>query len=174
VSEKLESVEDELARRHRTALVSILGMFALSLVLLFIAVGKLIPGNERTLPYDPTLVGALWISIIFFGLGAVALRRTKFSAMRLQAVAGVRGVSGLLRTLQKTTILVALIGGAVAVMGLAVALMSGEAKFMFYSAVIAWAVLLYAYPRRAAWRRVLESAQKGDVDEASSAKGTFA
>jgi hypothetical protein len=186
-SESDSVVEDELNRRHRTAQLSVLGMFAFTVVLMLVAAAylfsslgrpapfsELVPGANRPLPYDPTLVGALWISIIFFGLGAVVFRRTKFSAMRLQAVASVRGASGLLKTLQKTTILIALIGGAIAVMGLTVTLMTGEAEFMFYSVVIAWVVLLYAYPRRSAWLRVLQAALKGEVDDASSAKGTFA
>lgn len=188
MSEKLKGIEEELVRRHRAALLSVLGVFAFAIVLLLAASARLYYaslkpasfrelvadtlGIERQLPYDPTLVGALWISIIFFGLGAVVFRRTKFSAMRLQAVASVRGASGLLMTLQKTTILIALLGGAIAVMGFVVTLISGEGKFMLYSVAIAFAVLLYAYPRRAAWRRVVRMAEDGELGVASEAKGT--
>lgn len=189
MTETTESTRDELARRHRAAALSVIGAFAFTIALMFIATVRLylaslrpksfrelvseVLGGSPPLGYDPTLVGALWISIIFFGIGAVVLRRTKFSAMRLQAVASVRGTSGLLETLQKTTVLIALIGCAIGVMGFVVTLMSGEAGFMLYTVAIAIAVLFYAYPRRAAWERVVQLTTPGETAPASPAKGTF-
>lgn len=175
MSEKLESVDEELARRHRSATSVIYGVLALILVLVALSLAGVLRGAAVT--YDPTLDLALRIAIVFFGLGAVALRRAKFSAVRLQAIAALRGASGLLETLQKTTGLVALIGGAIALMGAALTLLRGDmdrTPAMVWIGLIAAAVLLYAYPRRAAWRRVVQTARPDGAEGTPSAKGTLA
>ena len=50
------------------------------------------------------------IVILIFGLGAVVWRRTKFQPMRLQDIAGLAGCHGLLKTFEKTTIQLAVLG----------------------------------------------------------------
>lgn len=176
MAQTVEGTQAELARRHHTSLAFIVGVFAFASLLLLIAVLKeIIPslslrpktfkelvaeamgiGTPPASP-DHTLMVAMWLGIAFLGLASVYLRRTSFSATRLQAIAGLRGTSGLLATLQKTTILVALLGAAVSVIGFASALMSAFTGDMFRAWLITIAILWYAYPRRAAWRRVVEA-----------------
>ena len=163
-----ESVSDELARRQRAAALTVAGMLLLTLILTALSFSNM----EFSLPraaYDPTLVTALWISIAIFGLGAVAFRRFRFSAMRLQDIAALRGLSALLATLQNTTRLVAFIGGAVALMGFAINILTGEG--MLRAALIAIAVLLYSYPRRSAWQRVVDEIERTGRLETQPAKG---
>lgn len=161
----------ELTSRYRTALLSIIAMLALTILLVALAFGHVrfpLPASLNS----PSLSIALWIAILIFGLGAVALRRTKFSAMRLQDIADLKGLSGLLQTLQKTTMLVALIGGAIALMGYFLSVMSGEPTDMLKAGVVAAAVLLHSYPRRAAWLRVAQATQQPGGLDAPPAKGT--
>ena len=68
-------------------------------------------------PGAPSTIMGLWIAVLVFGLGAFVLRRTRFAAMRLKDIAALKGISGLLKTLQDTTIQIAFIGGAIALMG---------------------------------------------------------
>lgn len=147
------------------------GMFALAVLFIVLAYVGVRPAPSVQSP-DPTLIIALWIAILVFGLGAVALRRTKFMAMRLQDITALRGPSGLLASLQKTTILVALIAGAISVMGFVVWTLTGESFDMLRAGFVAVAVLLYCYPRRAAWQSVVEQTEStgGDAD-APLAKG---
>lgn len=176
MTETVEDNRDELARRHRAASLFVLAMAALTLTLIALAfAGVLIKTSSLS---DPALEGSLRIAIVLFGFGAVVLRRTRFSPARLRDIASLRGVSGLLATLQKTTVLVALIGGAVAVMGFVVAMVTGNEYDMLWLGLIALAVLLYAYPRRAAWRRVVDTMRAADGVEAEDTtrrpKGTTA
>ena len=97
----------------------------------------------------------LWIAILVFGLGAFVVRRTKFAAMRLQDIAAVQGVSGLLKTLQDTTIQVASIGGAIALMGFMITILRGDWTDMLRAGGVAAIVLVYSYPFRSAWQRVV-------------------
>ncbi|HVF55597.1 MAG TPA: hypothetical protein VM934_05580 [Pyrinomonadaceae bacterium] len=157
MAQTVESTQDELTRRHRATTSVVIAMFVLTLLLMLVAVA----GLFSTAP-DPgsPVVGVLRLTILLFALGAIALRRTKFSAMRLRDIAALRGVSGLLETLQKTTVYVALIGGAIAVMSFVISLLTGVGADMVWHGVIAVVVLLYAYPRRAAWRRVVEATRQ--------------
>ena len=76
----LETVQDELTRRHRAAVMFIVYVFALLVLLVLLAFARLfdIDGSG-------SMAGALRIVIAVFGLGAVVMRRTMFSVMRVIA-----------------------------------------------------------------------------------------
>ncbi len=104
---------------------------------------------------DRSIVGGLWIVILVFGLGAFVIRRTRFAAMRLTDIAAVKGVSALLKTLQDTTIQVAAIGGAIALMGFVITILTADWTNMLRAGGVAAIVLIYCYPFRGAWQRVV-------------------
>jgi hypothetical protein len=170
-----EKTSDELTRRHRAAarLVSALITFTLALVAL--AYAGVRPGLPASL-LNPTLYGALWIVIAGLGLGAIALRRMRFGALRLQTIAEAKGASALLATLHKTTVLVSLFGIAIAVVGYLLFTRSGYPSDMLKAGVIAVAILLYTYPRRAAWMKVWQATEttEGLTTDGTPAKGTTA
>src|SRR5215467_8679129 len=143
-----EGWSNELSRRLWTATMFIVGFLVLDLLLLAIAY----LGAERLYrPRDPSLRGGLWIAILVFGLGAFVLRRTRFAAMRLKDIAALKGMSGLLRTLEDTTIQIAFIGGAIAIMGFAWAMLTHDWTNMLRAAGVSAIVLIYGYPFRSAW-----------------------
>ncbi|MDT4955017.1 MAG: hypothetical protein QOJ02_3155 [Acidobacteriota bacterium] len=166
-----ESIQGELARRHRTAAMVVGALLGLTIALAVIA---FVASESLYRPGDPSLAMALWIMILIFGLGSFVLRRTRFQAMRLQDIAALRGLSGLLATLQGTTIQVAFIGGAIALMGFAVTIMTGNKYDMLRAGGVAAIVLLYTYPQRSAWQRVLRVAEQTGNADTSPAKGIVA
>ncbi len=170
----VEQVWNELARRHRSAVLTVAAMFALTALLTLLAYAGVRPPLPASLYNDLIVQGALWFSILFFGLGAIAFRRAHFAAVRLQAISDLRGTSGLLATLQRTTRLVAWCGGAIALVGYLLASLKDDTGFMLKAAVVSVAVLLYCFPRRAAWQRVIEATQQpgGLTTPAPPAKGT--
>ncbi len=173
MAQENEVPSELLIKRHRAASTAVVGVFVLTLLLLAIVnLGRAAFAYPRV--KDPALAYGLWIAILVFGLGAVAYRRTKFSPVRLQAIAGLRGVDGLLAALQRTTIMVALLGGLIALMGFMSAYLMGEPTDMNYAGVIAIAVLLYCYPRRAAWQRTVEELQPAGAENFSPANGETA
>lgn len=166
-----ESIQAELVRRHRTAAMIVGALLGLTLALVGIA---FVASESLFRPGDPQLAMALWITILIFGLGSFVLRRARFQTMRLQDIAALRGLSGLLATLQGTTIQIAFIGGAIALMGFIVMIMTGNKYDMLRAGGVAIIVLLYSYPQRSTWQRVLRAAeQSGNVDP-SPAKGIVA
>lgn len=152
VNAAAENVQSELARRHKstkTTVLSLLVAVVLLCVLAFVSQKFLTPRNNSSLGM-PAL-----ITIFIFGVGAIVFRRTKFATMRLQDIAALQGPSGLLIALQRTTLQVALIGAAVAVIGFVATLLIGEPSYTLRGGVVACAVLLYCYPVRASWEQVV-------------------
>jgi hypothetical protein len=172
VSQAFESTQEELARRHRAAVrvVSAVSLFTLALIAL--GLSGLFSG---ALSFNPATAFALRLSIIFLAGGAFVFRRTRFSPVRLQDIAALRGASGLLETLQWTTVYVALIAGTIALFGFLVSMMTGYWTETVLLGGVALIVLLYCYPRRAAWQSVVAAADEaGPGETGRAAKGTIA
>jgi hypothetical protein len=165
------SIQVELVRRHRTAAMIVGALLGLTLALVGIA---FVASESLYRPGDPQLAMALWITILIFGLGSFVLRRARFQTMRLQDIAALRGLSGLLATLQGTTIQIAFIGGAIALMGFVVTIMTGNKYDMLRAGGVAVIVLLYSYPQRSTWQRVLRAAEQSGNADTSPAKGIVA
>jgi hypothetical protein len=142
---------NELSRRHRSATLFVIAFLVLDVVLLIVAY---FAADKLFRPNDPAIIMGLWIAILVFGLGAFVLRRTRFAAMRLKDVAALKGTSGLLKSLQDTTIQIAFIGGAIALMGFIVTILTGDWTSMLRAAGVSAIVLIYGYPFRSAWERV--------------------
>ena len=142
----------EFDRRYkmtRTTVISLLFGVVLLCVLACVSKRFLIPKS------NPSLDIAVRITILIFGLGAVALRRTKFTTMRLQDIGALRGARGLLITLQKTTLQVAGLGTLIALVGFISTLMTANDFYAYGAGLVAVAVLLYCYPTQTSWKRAL-------------------
>lgn len=154
-----EGLQDELRRRHRTSTLVVAGFFILDIVLLVIA---FFASERISRPGDPGITMGLWIAVLVFGLGAFVVRRTKFAAMRLKDIAAVKGASGLLKTLQDTTIQIASIGGAIALMGFVITILTGDWTNMLRAGGVGAIVLVYCFPFRSAWQRVVMQLTRED------------
>jgi hypothetical protein len=152
-------LQNELVRRHRTATLVVAGFLILDVALVAFA---FFAADRLFRPGDRSIAMGLWIAVLVFGLGAFVIRRTRFAAMRLQDVAAVKGVSGLLKTLQGTTIQIACIGGAIALMGFVITIMTGDWTNMLRAGGVSAIVLVYCFPFRSAWQRVLIQLDRED------------
>ncbi|HZT57719.1 MAG TPA: hypothetical protein VFA21_03740 [Pyrinomonadaceae bacterium] len=167
----VESTQDELTRRHAAAARFVGGVILFALLLVVVALSGVL---GTAVNYNPLLANVLRISIIFLAGGAFVFRRTKFSTMRLRDIAALRGAAGLLDTLQRTTFVVATIGGVIALFGFVVSLMTDDWKDAVLLGGVAVVVLLYCYPRRDAWQNVVAVLADDDGAGAeSAAKGTI-
>ena len=146
------AIQNELVRRHRTATMIVAGFLVLDMALIVIAIFM---ADRIFRPGDRSLIMALWITILVSGLGAFVIRRTRFAPMRLQDVTALRGASGLLKTLQATTIQLACLGGAIALMGFVITILRGDWTDMVRAGGVSAIVLCYCFPFRSAWERVV-------------------
>ena len=157
MAETSENIQSELIRRHRMAAMVLGAMLGLTIALMGIAYFK---AESLWRGGDPSLAMGLWIMILIFGLGSFVLRRARFQSMRLKDIAALRGLSGLLATLQGTTVQIAFIGGAIALMGFIVTIITGHYGDMLRAGGVAIIVLLSAFPQRSAWQRLLKVAEQ--------------
>ena len=148
-------IQGELDRRHRSATIVIFFFLALDVVLVALAY---FAGERISRPANPQLAFGLWLVILVCGLGVFVLRRTRFSAMRLQDLAAVKGVPAMLQTLQGTTIQVASIGGAIGLLGFIITIITPPPDNwmnMLRAAGVSVIVLFYCYPFKSAWQRTV-------------------
>ena len=144
--------QTELARRHKAAATTVLGLLVATILLSVVAfLGKPYFSEQPNNVIDM----AVRILVLSLGLGAVVWRRTKFQTMRLQDIAGLAGVTGLLKTLEKTTIQLALFGASIASVGFVTTLMTGNERYTYWTGAIAVIVYIYCYPTRQSWLRAL-------------------
>ena len=142
----------ELARRHKAAATTVLGLLVATILLSVLA----FLGKPYFTPNDNSAINmAVRIVILILGLGAVVWRRTKFQPMRLQDIFGLAGVSGLLKTLEKTTIQLALLGAAIASIGFIATLVTGNEWYTYLGCAVAILVFVYCYPTKQSWLRTL-------------------
>ena len=147
-------VQAELIRRHKSTATTVLSLLVAVVLLSVLAfVSQKFLRQRDSLSLDM----AFRIIVPILGLGAIPLRRTRLAKMRLQDIAAIRGASGLLATLQKTALLMAMIGIAVALIGFASTLITGEVWYTYTAAVVAAAILLfYGYPLRPSWEQAVQ------------------
>jgi hypothetical protein len=143
----------ELARKHKAAATTVAGLIVATVLLSIVAFVSR-PYFEPRPPNLPLDMAAR-IVILVLGLGAIVWRRTKFSAMRLQDIAGLQGVSGLIRTLERTTIQIAILAESIAAVGFIVTLITGNELYTYWSGAIALVVLVYCYPTKSSWLRTI-------------------
>src|SRR5688572_2650152 len=151
-TEQPKSALPELERRHKATVTIVRVLLIVTLLLSAVAflISKSLPPRN-----NPSLDIAVRITILIFGLGAMALRRTKFSTMRLQDIGALKGASGLLITLQRTTLQVAGLGIVIGLVGFIATLMTANDFYAYGAGLVAVAVLLYCYPTRTSWERAL-------------------
>src|SRR2546423_15528937 len=155
-----QAVKTEPERRHGRAPPLVLPFTGLDIALVVIAY---FAADRLYRPGAPSTIMALWIAVLVFGLGAFVLRRTRFATMRLKDIAALKGISGLLKTLQDTTIQIAFIGVAIALMGFLILIMTGEWKDMLRAGGVSGIVLIYSYPFRGSWQRTVRMLAPEDV-----------
>src|ERR1041384_1244753 len=153
------SIDDELNSRYRAATIVVLIFFGLDAVLLVTAY---FAATRIYRPADPKIAVGLWLVILVCGLGVFVLRRTRFSSMRLQDLTAVKGISALLATLQGTTIQIASVGGAIGLMGFIITIITGDWSNMLRAAGVSVIVLIYSFPLKSAWERIVRQLAPAD------------
>jgi hypothetical protein len=152
-TESTTSVQSELVQRHKAAARTV---SALLIAVVLLCVLAFVSRKFLTEQNNPALHMTILITILVLGLGAIAFRRTRFATMRLQDIASLRGPSGLLITLQRTTLQIAFIGSITAVIGFVATLLTGNDSYTYRAGLVAGAILLYCYPVRRSWEKAVQ------------------
>lgn len=147
----------ELDKRYRAAVFVIAAQIAVTIVL--IAAVWFIPVRTQSSISQQTLT-TLWITTIFVALGTFLLRRMFFRWDRLKDIALLKGVAGLLATLQANAIILAAMAEIIAVTGFIIAVLSGERFEMLRAGTVALIVFLINFPRKSVWEKIAAKLQE--------------
>lgn len=147
----------ELEKRYRTTAIIVSAQ-------IFFAIVLIITAQFFTFDPNPSIsqqtLTTLWIAIIFIAIGAFVLRRMFFRWDRLKDVTLLKGISGLLKTLQLTAIILGCLAETIAVAGFVITVLSGEKFEMLRAGITAIIVFLINFPRKSVWRKIVEGMEK--------------
>lgn len=148
---------NELEKRYRTTTIVI--AFQIFTVIVLIVAAWFAAQNSNNSVSDQTLT-TLWVAVLFIAVGAFLARRMLFGWERLKNTVLLKGVKGLIQTLQTNAIILGVIGEIVAIMGFLIALLSGNKWEMFRAGAIALVVFLANFPRKKVWEKIVSNLEK--------------
>ena len=147
----------ELEKCHRATVFIIAAQFLLIVALIVVsffitpnAVGGISTETLRT----------LWVVIIFIAVGTFLLRRTFFRWDRLRDIALLKGVKGLLRTLQSNAIILTALAETIVVIGFVISFLSGEKFDTLRAGIVAVILLAINFPRKPVWEKIVANLQE--------------
>lgn len=150
----------EFEKRYRTTaiivgvqILSVLGLIVIAWIVIANSDNSMTSGSQTT----------LWFFILFIAIGSFLVRRFLFNWDRLKNTAVLKGISGVLQTLQINSILLGALGEIIAVMGFILATMSGNKWEMFRAGAIAMVVFLANFPRKKTWDKIVSNLEKIEI-----------
>jgi hypothetical protein len=93
---------------------------------------------------------------VVLSLGVIVFRRLSLSHARTNRVYVTRGATGVVQQMMMTTIIVAAMSEAVALLGLILTLLGRLLEDMWRLGIVGAVLLVYHFPRRSAWQRMIE------------------
>ena len=102
----------------------------------------------------------LWLVILFLSAGTFVLRRQLFGWERLKNKALLKGVSGLISTLQLNTLVLVFFAEIVLVIGFIIALLNANFFDMLRASAIALIVFGLNFPRLSIWKKIVANLEK--------------
>jgi hypothetical protein len=143
----------QVAAAHRTAWLVVI-LMAVSIAV-YTAIGVVVVSSAEAPVDQPSWLRGFYVAALFLALGSVAIRRTQLRWLRLQVVAGLKGVEGLVKHFANVTIISAALAEAIGMLGLLSSFLGGGMRDVLTFGVISMLVVLFSYPRRDAWERTI-------------------
>jgi uncharacterized membrane protein len=147
----------ELEKRYRTTVLIILAQVFVVLFLVLTAFFAGIKIENNLTAQDFT---TLWIGVLFIAVGSFILRRMFFGWERLKNVSLLKGIPGVLGTLQRNSIVLSVFALLVGVIGFLISAFSGNGSDMLRAGIIALVVFLINFPRKKVWKTVVSNLEK--------------
>ena len=145
---------ERVAAMHRQAtmvVIAILGSIVLCTAIgLYVVVARQPRLASAQLPYG------LYFGAVFLAFGSIFFRRTQMRGMRLEMVAALRGIEGLLKHFFTVTVVGVALAEGIALLALVAAVQGGDQNDVARLGVVALVVALFTYPRRTSWQRAAE------------------
>jgi len=147
----------ELEKRYRTAAIIVSAQIVFTITLT-VAVWLFAPMAASSITQQTLMT--LWAAIIFLAVGAFVLRRMFFRWNRLKDIAVLKGVAGLIKTLQANAVLLGFLATLLTIVGCVITILSGETFEAIRAEIVALIVFVINFPRKTVWEKVVEKMQE--------------
>jgi len=147
----------ELEKRYRTAAIIVSSQIVFTITLT-VAVWLFAPMAASSITQQTLMT--LWAAIIFLAVGAFVLRRMFFRWDRLKDIAVLKGVAGLIKTLQANAVLLGFLATLLTIVGCVITILSGETFEAIRAEIVALIVFVINFPRKTVWEKVVEKMQE--------------
>jgi hypothetical protein len=147
----------QLEKKYRTTAIIVLAQIAVTLVLIALAWFAV---SASALELPPQSLTTLWVAVVFIAIGSFMLRRLFFNWERLKTISILKGVSGLLNSLQLSSIILGALAEIIAVLGFLIANFSGNSSDMLRAGAIALVIFLVNFPRKGLWKNIVANLEK--------------
>ncbi|MEN3331577.1 MAG: hypothetical protein V7641_942 [Blastocatellia bacterium] len=146
-----DALEARVAAAQRKASMIVLAIAA-SLVF-YVAIALYVVSLRQ----PPGLTGqtriGFYAAAAFLAFGSIFYRRSQMGRTRLEVVAGLRGIEGLLKHFFQVTIVSVAMADTIGVLALLASFFGGDQNDVVRLGVVAIAFALYTYPRRQSWQQ---------------------
>lgn len=149
--------QTELEQRYRTTALVVSGQIVLTII--FVVIALMVAPHAET-GTSPNNLTYLWVGALFIAIVTFVLRRMLFRWDRLRDIFLLKGVSGLLGSLQKSAILLGAMAEMIAVIGFVIVFLSGNRYEILRAGAIALVVFAINFPRKSVWSKIVANLEK--------------
>lgn len=152
--EKVSTENSALLERRYRATATVYFALIFSSVFL-IAAALFLADKDKTADADSLM--PLWVAIVFTAIAALVLRRVLPGRERLKNAELLKGISGLLTTLQVNSIVLGALASIVAVIGVVITFKNGNKSDALRAGAVALILFAVNFPRQSVWRKIVGS-----------------
>lgn len=102
----------------------------------------------------------LWVVILFIAIGTFLLRRVLFRWERFKDTALLKGVRGVLATLQTNSIILGALAESIVIFGFVLAIMNGSKGDLIRAVLVGLIVFAINFPRKSVWEKIAANLEK--------------
>lgn len=146
------------AAQRKSAMIVLAVGFSVGM---YLAIGLMILSMAKPRAVSSSNQMQFLIAAGFLAFAAIAYRRAQFGRVRLEVIATLRGIEGLIKHLAQTTIISVAIAEIIGLLSLAIVFFGGAERDVLIIGIVAIGVVFSNYPRREAW---LKTAQYFDAN----------
>ena len=147
----------KLEKRYRTTFFIVLAQILVVLILVFFSWFGISMVETDLSSRD---FSTFWVAMLFIAIGSFVLRRLFFSWERLKNITLLKGVSGLLGTLQTNSLILGAMAEIVAIFGFLIAMLSGNSSDMLRAGAISLVIFFINFPRKSLWIKIVSNLEK--------------
>ena len=146
-----------LEKKYKTTSLIIVSQIFFTIVLVII--GWFYAANVENAISDESLT-ALRVGVIFIAITTFVLRRMLIRWDRLKNISLLKGIPGLLNSLQTNAIILGTMAEIIAIIGFLIAALGGIKTDMLTFGAVALVLFLINFPRKSIWEKIVANLEK--------------